>query len=659
MVPIEKKLLDLLSNNDVTFFIPPYQRNYEWTDEQCEVFYNDLEKTLNKNLDSGHEEHFFGSVTYVNDNTPFGQPDKLVLIDGQQRITTTMLFLIALRDISNDDNLKSILENKYLKNSNSTDETEYKVKLKQVETDWNSYKNLVIGEELTDIEKNSAVYQNYLFFYNKIKKFQNKNNNLSLLIEKGLSYFSVITIELEPEKNKWENPQEIFESMNSIGKPLSLADLVRNYLLLGLEADTQTEFYNKYWLKLEQTIPHKISDFIRDYMQAITAQSLTKATERNYKSLYVKFKDIFADNKAEDILSNLLDYSKIYKFIISDSTSGNEKVDRILFELRKLNITTAYSFLLIFLSEWKKGKINNYDLIESLDAFRIYCYRKRILSLTQLENKTFPTLVEYINEIINSADKRFTTFKILSNLEHRLRLINDGEFTRHMEVMNFYNYGNCKIILALIEEYLTKSFPDINQTNLQIEHIMPQKLNKEWKLELGDDCEEMHADFVHNVGNLTLIRHNQELGQKSFAEKKNIYNSNEGLQIAKTKIINFDMWNKDSIIERRDWIIKLLINKVLPIPEQMRRTNNFTTRASSRLSFEELQLIDCKISFIEDTTITAKVIGDTTVEFEGSKWKLSPLTRELKKRNGTINKSGAYQGAQYWEYEGIKLADIM
>lgn len=659
MIPIEKKLLDLLSNNDVTFFIPPYQRNYEWTDEQCEVFYNDLEKTLTKNTQPDREEHFFGSVTYVNDNTPFGQPDKLVLIDGQQRITTTMLFLIAMRDISDDDNLKSIIENKYLKNNNSTVETEYKVKLKQVETDWNSYKNLVLGEELTDIEKNSAVYHNYQFFYNKIKKFQKEEKNLSLLLEKGLRYFSVITIELEPDKNTWENPQEIFESMNSIGKPLSLADLVRNYLLLGLTADKQTEYYNKYWLKLEKTIPHKISDFIRDYMQSIASTSLSKATERNYKTLYAQFKEIFVDCNAEAILSDLLEYSKIYKFIISDSQSGNEKIDRILFELRKLNITTAYSFLLVFLHKWKNGEINDFDMIESLDAFRIYCYRKRILGITQQENKVFPTLVKYINEIIQSDDKRLATFKILSNLEHRLRLINDGEFTRHMEVMNFYNYGSCKIILALIEEYLTKSFPDINQSNLQIEHIMPQKLNDEWRAELGDNCDEMHADYVHNVGNLTLIRHNQELGQKPFAEKKEIYNSNEGLQIAKTKITNCDKWNQETIEERRDWIIRLLIDDVLPIPDQMRKTNNFITRGSTRLSLEELQLIGCRISFIEDTTITAKVIGDTTVEFEGNKWKLSPLTRELKKRNGTINKSGSYQGAQYWEYEGIKLADIM
>lgn len=659
MKPTENKLLDLLSNNDVTFFIPPYQRNYEWTDEQCEIFYCDVEKSMEANLSVDKNEHFFGSVTYFSNNTPFGEPDKLVLIDRQQRITTTMLFLIALRDITENVKLKDFIDSKYLKNNNAVDETEYKVKLKQVETDWDSYKNLVLGEELSPSQMNSAVYRNYKFFYNKIIDFQKKNDDLSLLVEKGLSYFRIITIQLYPEQNPWENPQEIFESMNSIGKPLSLADLVRNYLLLGLNAETQTEFYNKYWIKLEKTLPHKISDFIRDYMQGVTGKSLTKATERNYKSLYAEFKEIFKNEKPEDTLQDLLEHSKIYSYIISDSTSSNEKIDRILLELRRLNITTAYSFLLMLLTEWKKENISTYDTIEALDAFRIYCYRKRILAITQAENKIFPTLVNKIDLIVRSEDKRFETFKILSCLEYRLRLINDGEFSRYLETMNFYNFRSSKAILALIEEHLTKGFPDITQPNLQTEHIMPQTLNNKWKEELGEDCEEIHANFVHNVGNLTLIRHNQELGQKPFNEKKKIYNGYEGLQIAKTKIVDCDKWDDKSIINRRNWIIELLSKEILPIHDKMRKTNNFVSEGSNRLSFLELQLIDCWITFVEDKTISVKVVGDKEVEFEGDKWKLSPLTRELKTRNGTVNKSGAYQGAQYWEFDGIKLADIM
>ena len=158
MKPNEAKLLYLLSNNDVTFFIPPYQRNYEWTDDQCKVFLEDILKTYKANSLGGRTEHFFGSVTYFQTETAFGQPNKLVLIDGQQRITTTMLFLIALRDILDDDNLKGYIDSKYLKNENVKGDSEYKIKLKQVETDWAAYRDLVLGNPVTDKEKSSAVY---------------------------------------------------------------------------------------------------------------------------------------------------------------------------------------------------------------------------------------------------------------------------------------------------------------------------------------------------------------------------------------------------------------------------------------------------------------------------------------------------------------------
>ena len=172
MKPNEAKLLYLLSNNDVTFFIPPYQRNYEWTDDQCKVFLEDILKTYKANSLGGRTEHFFGSVTYFQTETAFGQPNKLVLIDGQQRITTTMLFLIALRDILDDDNLKGYIDSKYLKNENVKGDSEYKIKLKQVETDWAAYRDLVLGNPVTDKEKSSAVYKNYRYFVNKLSELQ-------------------------------------------------------------------------------------------------------------------------------------------------------------------------------------------------------------------------------------------------------------------------------------------------------------------------------------------------------------------------------------------------------------------------------------------------------------------------------------------------------
>ena len=148
MIPQESKLLHMLSNNDVTFFIPPYQRNYEWAEEQCAVFLEDVVKTFQLNNSGKKSEHFFGSITFFQTEAAFGQPNKLVLIDGQQRITTTMLFLVALRDLLGNEALGQFVDSKYLKNNNVAGDSEYKIKLKQVETDWVAYKNIILSEEL-------------------------------------------------------------------------------------------------------------------------------------------------------------------------------------------------------------------------------------------------------------------------------------------------------------------------------------------------------------------------------------------------------------------------------------------------------------------------------------------------------------------------------
>ena len=264
-----------------------------------------------------------------------------------------------------------------------------------------------------------------------------------------------------------------------------------------------------------------------------------------------------------------------------------------------------------------------------------------------------------IPRLEEATDKKATMFSILANQENSLRLPNDVELSRYIETMNFYNFRYCKFYLSLIEEKITKSRPDQTDEKLQIEHIMPRTLNDKWKAELGDDCETIHAEYVNRIGNLTLIRHNQELGQKPFAEKKVVYENNAGLQIAKNEITNQDHWNSDTIQHRTTWIIDYLLQKVLPIPDGMRKVNNFKVKEGHGLSFQDLQLIGLDIQFAEDNTIVAKVVSDKEVEFEGKKWRLSPLTREIQTRRGLVNASGSYQGSQWWEYDGIRLIDII
>ncbi len=661
MKPNENKLLSLLSNNDVTFFIPPYQRNYEWDRDSCEAFLNDIIKTIrNINKTNKIYEHFFGTVTYFASKSVFGQPTELVLIDGQQRITTTMLFLIALRDSTKEQTIKNYIDSHYLKNNNTQSDSDYKIKLKQVQSDWEPYSNLVQGKELSAQQKLSKIYINYQFFKNRIANIiSNKQIELMDLVQKGLNNFSVVTVELEP-KNPWENPQEIFESMNSLGKPLSLADLVRNYILLSKSPKEQNNLYKKYWTKIEEDLPNQVSNFIRDFMQMTEAKAFKKATEHNYKELYANFKECYVNKDTEDLLSNLSRFSKYYAYIVFDTKTGNKNIDRQLDNLRILNVTTSYSFIMKLLMYWDNHTLSDEDFCSVLKAFNIYILRRRIVSLNQAENKIFPVLVDKIDEIVKSSDKTLKTYDVLSSLENSARLPNDDEISNELDGLNFYNFRLAKFVLSLIEESLTKAHLDLSDPYLQIEHIMPQNIDRDvWKNELGSNYSQVHTELLNNIGNLTLIRRNQELGNKSFADKKNVYLESEGLQIARTEITNREVWNKESILNRKKWLVNQLLQKVLVIPDERRHLNNFNIEKKHALSFERLSLIGETINYIKDESIVAKVVSDTEVEFEGAIWKLSTLTKEIEKRRNTLTPSGSYSGAQYWSYDGERLYDLL
>ena len=659
MIPQEMKLLNMLSNNNVTFYIPPYQRNYEWTEEQCKVFLEDVKKTCEQNLVlKKNTEHFFGSITFFQTEKVFGQPNKLVLIDGQQRITTTMLFLAALRDLIDGEVLSSYINDNYLMNKSVAAGDEFKIKLKQVEADWETYKEIIFRYDVSVTTKSSAVYRNYKYFYNKLVEYREQGGNLSELVGQGLDKFSVITIELKPEENKWENPQEIFESMNSLGKPLSLADLVRNYLLLGLDADTQDVFYHRYWLAIERAVPGQVSNYIRDFMQWKARVSYKQASENNYKELYSLFKDIFAGKDSESILKELANRASLYAAIVGNHDFGNKDIDYVLSDLQYLRITTAYSFLLALLAAFSDGRFTVQEVIDILNVFRIYILRRKLMRVaSSSENKSFPLLVNHLDGLISAVDKRAKMFDILAHQEANLRLPNDIEIARYLETANFHNFQYSKYFLALVEETITKSRPDLSDTKLQLEHIMPQTLNPEWRHDLGENCDEMHQELVDTIGNLTLIRHNQELGNKPFDVKKDVYENNSGLQIAKTEITKYEMWNEDTIRCRANWIINFILRNVLPIPDSMRKSNNYATKEKQGLSFEKIGIIGQEINFIADPTIVAKVIDDTHVEFEGKKMKLSPLTRDIQKRRGVLSPSGSYSGAMYWEYDGVRISD--
>ena len=253
-----------------------------------------------------------------------------------------------------------------------------------------AYKNIILGNALDDSDKKSNVFKNYNFFKNKLKKIE--QDALKSLIDKGLVNFNIVTIQLEPDKNPWEKPQEIFESMNSLGKPLTLADLVRNYLLLGKTSDQQNRLYHNFWLKIEQNLSGEnkavsVSAFIRDYMQLTDMASFKKASDTNHKELYRDFKELFETDDHEDLLRRLSEYSYLYSILAGYKSSGDDRIDQRLADLRMIESSGFNSFILGILGLKADGGINGPECLAILDAIFIYIARRRILRLTQGETK--------------------------------------------------------------------------------------------------------------------------------------------------------------------------------------------------------------------------------------------------------------------------------
>lgn len=658
-------LLDSLSNNDVTFFIPPYQRNYEWSTDNCKVLLADVQKVTDANLDDVRTEHFFGSIVYVVEDSGFGIPDKYVLTDGQQRITTTMLLLMALRDSIEDQNYQAEIQRRYLQNDRADADVEYKIKLKQVETDWEAYKRLVLRGEVEAMHRNSAVHQNYQFFRKALDPMA-ADRKKDLLI-KGLSKFSIISIQLEPERNPWENPQEIFESMNSLGKPLSLADLVRNYLLMGKSSQQQTELYNGFWLSLEKRLPGQLSEFIRDWMQADQHRSFKVARESNYKELYGSFKEIVRGRSVEELFESFVGFSHPYAIICGLESTGIPGLDQVISDLNVIGVAPAYSYLTEVMSAWDTEKLTDSEVISVLVGFRTYLLRRRVLGMTQAENKFYPVLGSRLNELLDSNDLLDTLFGQLSSQEYALRLPNDDEMASRFRGMNFYNLGRSRnyprLLLSMAEESLTKSRPQWDDSRLQLEHIMPQKLSADWVRALGEDAENVHQEYVNNVGNITLIRHNQELGNKGFAEKRQTYSGQSGLQITQNRVLDREVWDASSIQRRQDYLIHLFTQQILEIPGRFKRASNWSQndRESPQFDSRETlnQLIGQTIAFTSNPVLTAEVVSDSKVMFEGTEWSLGPLTKVLKERSGAkVSKSSNFHGASNWSWDGIRLIDL-
>jgi len=598
MKPESHSINDVLARNATSFFIPPFQRAYAWGKPEIERYFSDIMRIIESDLDDTQRdklEHFFGTIVIKGETVVLA--NKSVVVDGQQRLTTTLLFLIALRDIELDESKiklkQDYITKKYLTNDDS--DFEDKIKLKQVTKDWDTYRALVNKKE----EVRGGIIKNaYQLFVKLIN--ENKRTKPQIQFEhyiKAIQKINVVVINLDERPFKGEDPQVIFETLNSLGKPLTLSDLVRNFVLLNMESAKQSIVYEEIWHpEIEAVLNEYTSDFFRNYLQYKTISSIKVVNDNNTKELYQQFKDFVEEkfkNRHNEFIKDIVRYVKLYKWIITekvtDQISNDVKKDKEIIELIR-NIfhdikAEAFKPFVLGLLEYHQYSVNGIflddeNLISILKIVRTYLIRRRVLGLAQGENKTIVLLSSRIEEL---ATDKVSMLDLLSNMFYKMRFPNDIEIKNALKTMNFYSELKqySKFILGKIEENNTKVAVDFRDNRITIEHIMPQKLNKNWEVELGDNFENVYKTYLHNIGNLILTEFNSEIGNRPFTEKKEKLSASS--LYFRLNVINKDIWNEDSIVEHQIKMITWFLD-TFSLHDNYKEEKNWNEREKESIS---------------------------------------------------------------------------
>ena len=560
--------LNKLLNTSRQFIVPIFQRNYSWQKSQYEQLWFDI---LRASKFKEKQNHFIGSIVYIDMGTPAGRPKQLLLIDGQQRLTTISILLCAIKDYVQKFNLETKLinlakiKNQFLYNSDEIDEDRYKLLLNV--QDKETYIKLIDNTIFTVNKPATNIIKCYEFFYERIEDFIKQHGQIDEIYA-GIFKLSLVSISLDKDS---DNPQMIFESMNSTGKDLSQTDLLRNYLLMDLTPEKQTRLYKTYWKSMEELFGediykndvNKFDYFIRDF--------LTLKSNTGYickiNNVYENFKRYYLDNNCEKfaVLRDLFTYAKYYACI----DLLQEKDDELKLywqEFKKLDSHVVYPFLLKLYDDYSRQILIKEDFKKILQVVISYLWRRAICEIpTNSLSKTFATLYQAVDkdDYVNSVIKAFV-FK-----SSYKRFPSDYEVREKLQTKDIYHFRLRKYLLEALENYYHKEPIDLNTANYTIEHIMPQNIehNLSWQQMLGEDWQEVHSLYLHSLGNLTITGYNAEMSNKSFGEK---VNGESGFKHSHLKlnesIAQCDVWNKKAI-QRRTNILTDIILKIWKYPE--------------------------------------------------------------------------------------------
>lgn len=515
----EEKIEDFLANNKTRFVIPVYQRNYDWNQAQCQQLFADI---LAAGNNDSMNAHFVGSIVFVHDDVySTSRMKELVIIDGQQRLTTLTLIYIALyklaQTLGNAELEQEILET-YLINKFADEEE--KLKLKPTENNAGAYQYLMRNHEGEAFKGYSKLINNFEFFKSKL----NSDNYKTVL--KGLAKLRFVEISLDRER---DNPQRIFESLNSTGLELSQADLIRNYILMGLKVKDQALIYANYWAVIEEKArnidsnENKVSDFIRDYLTLKNKRIPTK------NKVYDEFKIKQPAGDLADLEESLQEIKKFalhYHKLVNPSQEPDQAIRQQLEYINRLEINVAYPFLLPVLDDYQNSIIDKHQLIEVLALVQNFVFRRFVLGLpTNGLNTIFMSLYDKVevNNYVPSIQKA------LVSRSGSQRFPRDKEIEEALRIKDVYTIKtkNRVYLLDRLENHGNNEPVLIDGNgNITTEHIFPQNPDAKWKAQLSaDDYKEMQEIYLNTLANLTLSGNNGQLGNKTFADKRDMPDS--------------------------------------------------------------------------------------------------------------------------------------
>ncbi|MDB9510696.1 DUF262 domain-containing protein [Kamptonema animale CS-326] len=597
----------------VHYIMPPFQREYSWEKPEWEVLLKDaiaIYEEYNPDSDPDREpEHFIGSLVVINDGTRNGTITAHNLVDGQQRLTTLSLLFLVLRDLvkPTDPKLANKI-NKFVVNSDEEGEGEIYFKILPTNKygDRQAYQAIISEEKPNQPE--SGIPKAYNYFRHEIESTVKESElDIGRFFTVLQNCFQVVFIEL----NKNESPYHIFESLNAKGKPLTQADLVRNYIAMMLPTSQQENAFTKYWEKIEGLLQEKrtvgksrmgeLTAFIRHYL---AMQTRNLCAESHICARFRDYCKELDDRKFVQEIANLLKFAEYYNKLLRPETEVHQDIKTALIRLNTLDLSTTYPFLLMLYNEYNSKNIDLAEFIESLTLLENYLVRRYICGKqTNYLNRIFPSLWKDITAI-KDEDEEITLPEALQKVLITKQYPNNNDVRQSINSRPLYDKNNPKkigLVIETINRHLSKGtdgYTVLNKDKSEtIEHILPQEPSKDWEKELGDELKQLLDYYLHTLGNLTLVTSewNAQLSNSAFLVKKQKL-AKHALQINNDYFSqSINRWDKQAILERANF----LSNKFIEIWPSLGEQQVFPTPTFSKPKL--MQICGDEISLSKQT----------------------------------------------------------